>query len=217
MNDQRPHADEPTASGDETVVVSRAEESADGPAVDSTIVVPRAVQPPEDATVVVPRAEQPPEDATVVVARVVQPPEDATVVVPRRELRAPAPSAPERQISGDETEIVSRRPAPGFGPVADPEPQGALPGTQSLQARTVYAARSAERQTTLGSAAVGEHIGQPPEAAYIADAAFARQQLPSVVRRSQRRRVLTLAGYAATLVVSVAGLVAVINMAIGGA
>lgn len=216
MNDQRPPADEPIASGDETVVVSRAEESSDGPAADATIVVPRA-SVPDDATVVVSRAEQPPEDATVVVARVVQPPEDATVVVPRRELREPAPSAPDRQVSGDETEIVSRRPGPDFGPVADPEPQGALPGTQSLQARTVYAARSAERQTTLGSAAVGEHIGQPPEAAYIADAAFARQQLPSVVRRSQRRRVLTLAGYAATLVVSVAGLVAVINMAIGGA
>ena len=202
MNDQRPHADEPIASGDETVVVSRAEESADGPAVDSTIVVPRASVP---------------DDATVVVARAEHTPEDATVVVPRRELREPAPSAPDRQVSGEETEIVSRRPGPGFGPVADPEPQGALPGTQSLQARTVYAARSAERQTTLGSAAVGEHIGQPPEAAYIADAAFARQQLPSVVRRSQRRRVLTLAGYAATLVVSVAGLVAVINMAIDGA
>lgn len=202
MSDSRQPIDEHAPSEDETVVVSRAEVPADVPAEDATIVVSRASVP---------------DDATVVVPREVQPPGDATVVVPRRELRDSAPSAPERQISGDETEIVSRRPAPSFGPVADPEPQGALPGTQPLQARTVYAARSADRQTALGGASVGDHIGQPPEAAYIAEAAFARQQLPSVARRSQRRRVLTLVGYAATLVVSVAGLVTVINMAIGGA
>lgn len=196
MSDQREPADEHVASGEETVVVPR-------------------VTVPDDATVVVPRVVVP-DDATVVVSRVAAPLEDATVVVPHRERRESAPSAPEPRATGDETEVVAPRPAPGFEPVADPEPQSALPGAQSLPARTVYAARSAERQSTLGSAAVGEHIGLPPEASYVADAAVVRQQLPSIARRSKRRRILTLVGYAATLVVSVAGLAAVINMAVSG-
>lgn len=215
MSDPRQPADEHAPSGDETVVMSRAEVPADVPAEDATIVVSRA-SVPDDATVVVPREVRPAEDATVVVPRVAVP-GDASVVVPRRERRESAPSAPAPQIPGEETEVVARRPASDVGPVVDSEPRGAVPGTQSLPARTVYAARSAARQSTLGSASVGEHIGQPPGAAYIGDAVSARQQLPSVARRSQRRRVLTLVGYAATLVVSVVGLVTVINMAIDGA
>ena len=197
MSDQRDAADEHATPGDETVVVPRAVVPDD-----ATVVVPRVAVPEEAVP-----AEVPVADATIVVPR-------ATVVVPRRERRESAPSLTAPQTTGDETIVVPRRPAPDVGPVADPEPQSVLPSAQSLPASRVYAARSAERQSILGSAAVGEHIGQPPEETYRADAAFLRQDLPSVARRSKRRRVLTLVGYAVTLVISVAGLATVINLAI---
>ena len=216
MSDQRDAADEHATPGDETVVVPRAVVPDDATVVVPRVAVPEEAVPAEvpvaDATIVVPRATVP-DDATVVVPRVAVP-DDATVVVPRRERRESAPSLTAPQTTGDETIVVPRRPAPDVGPVADPEPQSVLPSAQSLPASRVYAARSAERQSILGSAAVGEHIGQPPEETYRADAAFLRQDLPSVARRSKRRRVLTLVGYAVTLVISVAGLATVINLAI---
>ena len=165
---------------------------------DETVVVPRAVVP-DDATVVVPRvavpeeavpAEVPVADATIVVPRATVP-DDATVVVPRV------------AVPDDATVVVPRR-----------ERRESAPSLTAPQTTGDDAARSAERQSILGSAAVGEHIGQPPEETYRADAAFLRQDLPSVARRSKRRRVLTLVGYAVTLVISVAGLATVINLAI---
>ena len=191
MSDQRDAADEHATPGDETVVVPRAVVPDD-----ATVVVPRVAVPEEAVP-----AEVPVADATIVVPRATVP-DDATVVVPRV------------AVPDDATVVVPRRPAPDVGPVADPEPQSVLPSAQSLPASRVYAARSAERQSILGSAAVGEHIGQPPEETYRADAAARRQHLPSVARRSKRRRVLTLVGYAVTLVISVAGLATVINLAI---
>lgn len=191
MSDQRDAADEHATPGDETVVVPRAVVPDD-----ATVVVPRVAVPEEAVP-----AEVPVADATIVVPRATVP-DDATVVVPRV------------AVPDDATVVVPRRPAPDVGPVADPEPQSVLPSAQSLPASRVYAARSAERQSILGSAAVGEHIGQPPEETYRADAAALRQHLPSVARRSKRRRVLTLVGYAVTLVISVAGLATVINLAI---
>ena len=191
MSDQRDAADEHATPGDETVVVPRAVVPDD-----ATVVVPRVAVPEEAVP-----AEVPVADATIVVPRATVP-DDATVVVPRV------------AVPDDATVVVPRRPAPDVGPVADPEPQSVLPSAQSLPASRVYAARSAERQSILGSAAVGEHIGQPPEETYRADAAALRQHLPSVARRSKRKRVLTLVGYAVTLVISVAGLATVINLAI---
>lgn len=155
---------------------------------------------------------------------------DETIVVSPRYARQPD------ALEGDETVVVARRAAPGSGtdartpaddaeaeatvvvarrdPPAPPLPDPPTPADPVVHA--VYSARSATRRIGQGLDAVHAAIGAPPAAPPVLEDVPARGPLPSVVRRSRRRRVITLVGYAGAIAVSIAGLAVIVNMAFGG-
>ncbi len=203
--------DETVVAGDETVVV-----------VDRTVVVPRRPRgggdqvtdgdgasareaaldgdaaPDGDATVVVPRRAAPDVHQAEV---------DETVVVARRS----APD-PDRADSGTGTGTGSRRPI--GAPVEDPEVDTAPLSTPGIAVRAVYAARSAP--AAPGAGAPLDRIDAPPAAPFVLDETPERGALPSLARRSRRRSVLTLIGYAGVVIVSIAGLWAIASVAFDG-
>ncbi|UOQ59900.1 hypothetical protein MUN76_12735 [Leucobacter rhizosphaerae] len=200
MTGERTNASDPAAeeasaiAGDETVVAGGASAMAGDETVvagDETVVV-------VDRTVVVPRRAAPDVHQAEV---------DETVVVARRS----APD-PDRADSGTGTGTGSRRPI--GAPVEDPEVDPAPLSTPGIAVRAVYAARSAP--AAPGAGAPLDRIDAPPAAPFVLDETPERGALPSLARRSRRRSVLTLIGYAGVVIVSIAGLWAIASVAFDG-
>lgn len=221
---------------DETVVVPQAAD--DLPADDATIV---AVQPSlgtDDATVVV-------SDATVVVndpqlgaKHEHEQLSELTVVVPsapqsrrrRRELRdqsvqrTATEAPPIAEPTDDRTSISLARsasgldpdrpiaPAPGMMPWEQP-PSGERGVMQGLPVS--YGARSeSQSMPQTGPDEVQRRLGPAPQG-YQVLVRGGREALPSLMRRDRRRRIATLAGYAAALLVCVLGLWGVASIVFG--
>ncbi len=103
---------------------------------------------------------------------------------------------------------------------ADPsrDPSGGSPGPESVRGLppVVYGARSPLSGAVPGGMdAVQRRIGPPPSGPWSPPPAAVRPPMPSLARRFRRRRALTLAGYAAAVLVSVVGLIIVGTLAFG--
>ena len=197
---------------DRTVVVDRGEPDDEtrvvdrGTPDDATVVVDRGE--PDDATRVVDRGT--PGDATIVVDRGA--PDDATRVVDRpavsrRDLRAP--SGDPAASGGDETIVGGeKRKRPKRSPRARRR-QITLPPGEALSDRIAVPAvgpgavtqYSPRRRPTVPSAFPAPEGTEPSRGA---------EAVPSVQRRTRRGGMLALGALAAAIVVSVAGLVAVV-------
>lgn len=220
--DGSPGADslEPIVPVDETIVTPRVVQ------VDETVVTPRAA--PIDETIVTPRAV--PADETVVTPRAV--PADETIVTPAPEPATPlVPNAP----SG-----MSRNPAP---PIAEPAPlelppeiaarmfkspldakyrvpEAPTPAPEhALPRRGVTPALPVLTSTRSGRRAAespdtDSRFGAPPESRPAAPGAD-RSNLRSTERANRRFGRGAIAGFAASIVVAVAGLWLVATLAFG--
>ena len=224
----------PQLFDDATVVAPQA--SVETPADDATIVAAQPAPLTDDATVVV-------SDATVVVndPQFVAKREqlaELTVVVPsapqprkrRSELRdqgvqrTATEAPPVAEPADDRTAVSLARsssgldperliaPAPGTMPWELP-PSGERGVTQGLPVS--YGARSeSQGMPPTGPDEVQRRLGPAPQGHHV-QVRGGREVLPSLVRRDRKRRVATLAGYAAALLVCVLGLWGVASIAFG--
>lgn len=192
---------------------------------DATIVRPRAFE--EDMTIVRPRAD---DDQTVVrprrAAALIEPAAPAAPAVPLTN-EAPvadvvpvADDVPPRSLQKDTSGVAdhetvhtkpARPPRPAAATDAQPSSGGASMTNRPVAPHT-YRARQLEDQAPPASARV-ERQPDSAQTEHGVGHAAQRSGLPSFAKRNRKERVITLAAYAAAIVISIVGLIVVARIA----
>lgn len=152
---------------------------ADEPLEDDTIIAAGLHVPSEAAPT---GAEDPADDATRFVGDI-----------------GPGAGAEETRMVDDATQVASGQGPAVSPPPLFPAPPPAFPAPPPAPGPVLPEPAPDRRGTVLE-----RHLGPPPPPAPVG--AASREQLPSLHRRERRRRRLTLAGLAASVVISGAGL-----------